>query len=86
MIMNIEVKKYDAKKGLQLCWEQNYVIEVKKDEDEVVIIANSDGLISLATHMLTLAQEEVPLGTHIHYDKYNSLENESVDLIIEKRN
>ena len=84
MKKEVEIMKYNANNGLELCWEENYVIEVKK-EDDVIIIANNEGLISLAKHLLTLAQEEVPYGVHIHFDQYNSLESESVDLIIEKR-
>ena len=85
MKKEVEIIKYDASKGLQLSWESNYVIEVKKEENEVMIIANNEGLLSLAKHLLTLAQEEVPSGSHIHLDQYNSLESESIDLIIEKR-
>ena len=85
MKKEVEIIKYDASKGLQLNWESNYAIEVKKEENEVMIIANNEGLLSLAKHLLTLAQEDVPLGSHIHFDQYNSLESESVDLIIEKR-
>lgn len=52
---------------------------------EVLISANNEGLLSLANHLLTLAQKEVPIGSHIHLDEYNSLEEGSIDLIIEKK-
>lgn len=55
------------------------------EENEVLISANNEGSISLAKHLLTLAQSDVPIGTHIYYDKYNSLERDSIDLIIEKK-
>ena len=81
----IEIVKYDASKGLQLIWENNSVIEVQNEGNEVKISANNEGLLSLAKHLLTLAQKEVPIGAHIHFDEYNSLEEGSYDLIIEKR-
>ncbi|MGX8704644.1 MAG: Imm32 family immunity protein [bacterium] len=44
--------------------------------------ANREGLLSLANQLSALA-EEAP-GSHIHFDQYNSLEDGSVELIIEK--
>jgi len=85
MKQEIKITKYDSSKGLQLSWEKNFYIETKKEKTELVISANREGLISLARHFLTLAQNDVPLGTHIHLDEYNALENGSVDLIIEKK-
>ena len=41
-------------------------------------------MISLSRHLLTLAQDSVPSGTHIHFDDLNSLEDGSIGLIIEK--
>ncbi len=85
MKQEVEIIKYNAKKGLQLCWENNFIIEVSVERKEVLISANNEGLRSLANHLLTLAQTEVPVGTHIHLDEHNSLEEGSVDLIIEKK-
>lgn len=85
MKQEIEIVKYDVSKGLQLIWENNSVIEVQNEGNEVKISANNEGLLSLAKHLLTLAQKEVPIGAHIHFDEYNSLEEGSYDLIIEKR-
>ena len=84
MKQEVEIVKYDPNKGLELDWKTGFTIEVKSEGNEVLILANEDGLFSLANHLLTLAQNEIPPGTHIHYDEYNSLENGSVDLIIEK--
>lgn len=85
MKQEMEIVKYDINKGLQLRWENGYIIEIKNEGNEILISANAAGLISLANHLLTLAQKEVPLGTHIHLDQYNSLEIGSKDLIIEKQ-
>lgn len=86
MKQEIEIIQYDKNKGIQFNWEENFAIEVKNEGGEVIISANSEGLLSLAKHLLTLAQNEVPVGAHIHLDEYNSLEEGSIGLIIEKRN
>jgi len=49
-----------------------------------IIIANKEGLLSLANHLVNLAQDAIPKGSHIHFDDSNSLEDGSVELIIEK--
>ena len=63
-------------------WVDGSEIRVSKDNGEVVISANKEGLLSLAKQLTALA-EETP-GTHIHYDAYNSLEESSAELIIER--
>ncbi len=64
-------------------WEDGFAINVSVDKrNTVVISANSEGLLSLAMQLKALADEEA--GSHIHYDEYNSLEEGSSELIIEK--
>ena len=46
--------------------------------------ANKEGLESLAKQLLQLSQNERPKGYHLHYDEYYSLEDGSVEFIIEK--
>ena len=84
MKKEIEIAEYNINKGIQLSWENNFKIEVSFRKGEVLIQANKEGLYSLANHFLNLAQEKVPDYTHIHLDKYNSLEGDSVDLIVER--
>lgn len=84
MKVEIELEDYKKENGLQLKWENGFCIEVKADGGEVLVSANRAGLISLANHLLTLAQEGVPEGSHIHLDEYNSLEENSAELVIEK--
>ena len=82
--MEIYVPKYDMNIGLQLCWHPDFSIKVSSNKSEVTICANREGLLSMASHLLNLAQTEVPPGTHIHLDEYNSLEEGSQSIIIEK--
>lgn len=79
-----ELEDYSKEKGMQLKWENGFSIKVEKDNDSILILANKAGLISLANHLLTLAQDKIEGGVHIHLDEFNSLEDASVDLIIEK--
>ena len=63
-------------------WMDGFEIRVSIDNGVAVISANKEGLLSLAKQLTALA-EETP-GTHIHYDEYNSLEERSAELTIEK--
>lgn len=63
-------------------WIDGFEIAARIDGDEIVISANREGLLSLAEQLRTLAEEED--GCHFHLDQYNSLEEGSVDLVVEK--
>ena len=63
-------------------WEDGFMVQVTVESDTVVISANREGLLSLARQLTALA-EECP-GSHIHYDPYNSLEEGSVEMVIQK--
>lgn len=80
----INVNKYSKEGGIELKWESNYKIIVNNCNNELTISANREGLLSLANHMINISQLDVPIGTHIHLDEYNSLEKGSVDLVIQK--
>jgi hypothetical protein len=85
MKCTIDVPEYDSKEGLIIDWELGYRITAKVDiQGTIVIKANSPGLISLARHLLLLAQPPVPQGHHLHLDASNSLEEGSIGLIIER--
>lgn len=81
----MQVPEYDVTKGIIYKWETGFEIEVKHDNETIAISANREGLISLANHLLNLAQDQVPSGYHLHFDESNSLEEGSVELIIEKK-
>ena len=67
---------------MKLEWIDGFMISVNADNKEVTISANKEGLLSLSRQLQTLA-EGIP-GDHIHYDEYNSLEEGSSDMVIEK--
>jgi hypothetical protein len=84
MIIEINVPNYQKEEGLKYVWDDNFVIESSIDCNTITIKANEAGLRSLARHLLTLAQPDIPSGHHMHYDDLNSLEDGSCELIIEK--
>ena len=67
---------------MEMIWEDGFTIKVSVNEKEVVISSNKEGLLSLANQLKALANEGI--GSHIHYDEYNSLEEGSSELIIER--
>ena len=66
---------------MELNWVDGFKINVRIENGAAVISANKEGLLSLANHLKSLAEE--PPGTHIHLDAYNSLEEDSSELILE---
>lgn len=85
MEIKLEVPEYNPNSGIQCKWEPDFDIEVKYENGVVVLKANKPGLISLANHFLTLAQENIPSGYHLHLDESNSLEEGSKELIVQKK-
>ena len=63
-------------------WTDNFEIRVRAEDGTVLVSANREGLVSLARHLRTLADE--PSQSHFHLDEHNSLEDGSCELIIEK--
>ena len=78
----IDVPVYDPQTGFKFNWEDNFKISVLINNGTVHLIANKEGLISLARHLLCLAQIED--SYHLHLDPFNSLEDGSAELILEK--
>ena len=68
---------------MEFNWEDGFTIATRIEDGAIVVLANAAGLRSLANHLLTLAEDEAK-GTHFHLDEFNSLEDHSVDLIVEK--
>lgn len=68
--------------GLKREWERDFRLEVAVEGREVTIRANRAGLVSLAKQLLTMAQEHVPSGCHLHYEAGTALEDDSHDLVI----
>ena len=67
---------------MDMNWVDGFTIKVRVENGNVVLLANKEGLLSLASQLKALADEAA--GSHCHYDEYNSLEDGSCELIIEK--
>lgn len=80
----IEIPDYTVEKGFRTEWEYGFEIKSEIQDNEIIISANKAGLLSLAKHLLSLAEDEIPAGYHLHYDEYNSLETDSVEIILQK--
>ena len=63
-------------------WVDGFEIKAVSENGEIIISANREGLLSLAKQLIVLAEGEP--GDHIHYDQFNSLSEDSAELIIEK--
>ena len=63
-------------------WIEGSEIRVSIDHETVLISANKEGLLSLAKQLTAMAEAEC--REHIHYDEYNSLEEGSAELIVER--
>ena len=67
---------------MNLSWEDGFIIKVNAKAGTAAVSANREGLLSLSKHLAALAEEES--GSHIHLDAWNSLEDGSAELVIEK--
>jgi len=84
MEVKIEIPKYNGDTGITYLWTDGFELSIAIKKDAILIKANKEGLISMANHLLYLAQDDVPKNHHMHFDELNSLEEGSSELIIEK--
>lgn len=80
----VKIPDHLATGPIRFDWADDSRIELDVSGGEVVIRANSAGLISLAQHCLVLAQARVPAGQHLHLTDSVELEAGSGDLILER--
>lgn len=67
MKIEFDIPDYTPQSGFVSVWEDGFVIATKVYNDKIYITANSARLRSLAYHLLTLAQDTVPMGRDIDY-------------------
>ncbi|MGW4517167.1 Imm32 family immunity protein [Streptomyces sp. NPDC004393] len=79
----VQVPDYRPGGGIQLSWDEDFEIAVSVSGSEVSIKANREGLVSLARHLLTLAQDQVHGGAHIHLTADQEIDSDH-DLILER--
>ena len=62
---------------MDIKWVDGFEIGVSIDGGAVLISANREGLCPWQSRLTMLAEQ--PTGSHIHYDKYNSLEEDQTN-------
>ena len=67
---------------MHIRWENGFEISTTVREGEIAISANKEGMLSLANILADLAEGQP--GDHVHLDTHNSLEDGSVELVIER--
>lgn len=67
---------------MRIRWQEGFEISTAIREGEIVVSANREGLLSLASILADLANEHP--GAHVHLDESNSLEDGSAGLVIER--
>lgn len=82
--ITIEIPSYKKSEGFKFNWKDGFEISFTCKNSQGILRANKEGLVSLANHLLNMAQDEIPNDYHIHLDDYGSLEEGSNELIIEK--
>lgn len=82
--IEMQIPRYEGM-GMRYVWFDNFEIKVElHDSNTIRILANKEGLKSLAAQLLTLTQDSVPAGYHLHNDDYGGLEEGSCELILER--
>lgn len=82
MKVEIEIHKYSPEDGLQTDWLDESSIAVELSNNQILISGNRAGLTTLASHLLSLAQTNVPSGHHMHYEPDYGLDANSESLIL----
>ncbi|MBR5251846.1 MAG: hypothetical protein IKV52_03375 [Oscillospiraceae bacterium] len=69
MKITLDLHEYEGN-GRYMEWEKDATYSIDVLDNEVVLVANKQGLISLAKQMLYMAYNDFPAGTHFHYDSF----------------
>lgn len=84
MKIEIEIPDYDGN-ALDVIWDHGGKYTIVNLGNDVIIKANEKGLISLAKQMLYIALNDLPEGSHVHYNSFFTCITDSLhELIIEK--
>jgi hypothetical protein len=80
----VDISEYTAESGIEISWWPNSKIKTYFINNVIHVSANKEGLTDLAGFLLTLAQEKVPPGHHLHLDESNVLQSGSREMIFIK--
>lgn len=84
MKITLDIPYYDGN-GLDVVWETGSKYVIKIADNNVIILANKNALVSIAKQMLYMAYNDLPKGSHVHYDSFfTKMNEEEYELVIEK--
>ena len=85
MKLLIDLPDYCEEHGFVFKWEENSWIKVAITDDlEVHLIANKNGLVSMAYQFLNLSQDVFPSGCDFYLTDADALEEGSYELWVQK--
>ena len=83
MKITLDIPDYDGD-SVDVVWENGSKYAINIVDNNVVISANKGALVSMAKQMLYMAYNDIPEGSHVHYDSFFTKINEEYELVIEK--
>ncbi len=72
-VVPVRIIEYNSEAGVSTWWNDDAYLRAEVEsspEPTVVISGNPAGLVSLARHLICLAQSGVPDGSHFNFDTY----------------
>ena len=82
MKVNVDIIPYSEEACISLEYVPDADIKFDAHHNSLTIHANAEGLLFLAKICLTLAQDDTPNGSHIHFDGFNFVHSDAFDLTI----
>ena len=67
MKITIDIPEYIEGDGVEYIWNENGELNIKCENNSVIILGNADGLRSLGEQCIYLSQ--IKKGNHIHIDE-----------------
>jgi hypothetical protein len=84
MNVTVQVYEYDPSHGIQYEWDEKDFLSITIRSGTAHVLADKEGLRLLARILLTLAQDDVPAGAHVHIDDFAGAVQGSQELILER--
>ncbi len=86
MKITIDIPDYVKGEGIDVIWKDGSVLKITPGTDKTLIVSGNEcALRSIGEQLIYLAQSQVEVGSHIHYDEFfceNAISG--VEIIVEK--
>lgn len=84
-IVEVEIPDDDPRDGFKFNWTDGHEFDSAFEDGELVITANQAGLLSLANHLINLADDKWPSGHHFHFDVGVELDEGAIPVVFVKK-